>query len=73
MALAKHIFNFNWDYHHSLSLINRISFLLNYLSGIVNGAASYSEWLNADLYEATTEKFGICPVPGMILFSRNLQ
>ncbi|KAJ7836589.1 hypothetical protein B0H14DRAFT_2589654 [Mycena olivaceomarginata] len=51
-----------WEYHHSLSLINRISFLLNYLSGIVNGA-EYSEWLNADLYETTTEKFGICPIP----------
>ncbi|KAJ7809665.1 hypothetical protein B0H13DRAFT_2385112 [Mycena leptocephala] len=62
-AYAKHIYNVDWDYHHSLSLINRISFLLNYLSGIVKGAESYSEWLKADLYEKTTETFGICLVP----------
>ncbi|KAJ7077201.1 hypothetical protein C8R43DRAFT_1179242 [Mycena crocata] len=62
-ANAKHVHNVDWDYHHSLPLINRISFLLNYLSGIVKGAESYSEWLNADLYEQTTERFGICPGP----------
>ncbi|KAJ7930158.1 hypothetical protein B0H13DRAFT_1858986 [Mycena leptocephala] len=62
-ADAKHVHNVDWDYHHSLALINRTSFLLNYLSGIVNGASSYSEWLNGDLYEQTTETFGICPIP----------
>ncbi|KAJ7274859.1 hypothetical protein C8J57DRAFT_1224423 [Mycena rebaudengoi] len=63
-ANAKHVHNLDWNHHHSLALINRTLFLLNYLSGIVKGAESYSEWLNADLYEQTTEKFGICPVPG---------
>ncbi|KAJ7865918.1 hypothetical protein B0H14DRAFT_3442725 [Mycena olivaceomarginata] len=61
-AFATHIFGVDWDYHHSLGLINRISFLLNYLSGTVEGANSYSEWINGDLYERTNEKFGIAPV-----------
>ncbi|KAJ7814567.1 hypothetical protein B0H13DRAFT_1924776 [Mycena leptocephala] len=50
-------------FHHSLGLINRISFLLNYLSGTVDGANSYSDCINGDLYERTNEKFGIAPVP----------
>jgi hypothetical protein len=62
--MAKHVFGVDWDYHHDLGLINRTSFLLNYLSDIVDGASSYAEWMNADLYERTTEKFGVCPVPG---------
>ncbi|KAK6981231.1 hypothetical protein R3P38DRAFT_3234489 [Favolaschia claudopus] len=62
-AFAKHVFRANWDYHHSLSLINRTSFLLNYLSDIVEGASSYSHWINGDLYARTEEKFGIAPVP----------
>ncbi|KAJ7189729.1 hypothetical protein GGX14DRAFT_580474 [Mycena pura] len=62
-ANAKHVHKVDWDYHDSLALVNRTSFLLNYLSGIVTGAGSYSEWLNGDLYEQTTETFGICPVP----------
>ncbi|KAF5384343.1 hypothetical protein D9615_003177 [Tricholomella constricta] len=62
-AFAKHLYGVDWDYHHSLGLINHTSFLLNYLSDVVGGAAAYSEWINGDLYERTTEKFGICPVP----------
>ncbi|KAJ7925682.1 hypothetical protein B0H13DRAFT_2266228 [Mycena leptocephala] len=62
-AMAKHLFGVDWEYHHDLGPINRTSFLLNYLSDIVDGASSYAEWMNADLYERTTEKFGVCPVP----------
>ena len=65
-AMAKHIFGVDWDYHHHLGFMNRTSFLLNYLSDITDGADSYAEWLNSDLYERTTEKFGVCPVPGML-------
>ncbi|KAF7373107.1 3'-5' exonuclease domain-containing protein [Mycena sanguinolenta] len=54
---VKHLDNVDWEYHHSLSLINPVSFHLYYLSGIVNGVASYAEWLNGDLYETTTETF----------------
>ncbi|KAJ7509193.1 hypothetical protein B0H11DRAFT_2427416 [Mycena galericulata] len=61
--MAKHIFGVDWDYHHNLALINRTSFLFNYLSDIIDGADSYAEWMNADLYERTTERFGVCPVP----------
>ncbi|KAK7025856.1 hypothetical protein R3P38DRAFT_3531780 [Favolaschia claudopus] len=62
-AMAKHEFGVNWEYHHDLALINRTSFLLNYLADVVPGVESYADWLNADLYERTTEKFGICEVP----------
>ncbi|KAK7002121.1 hypothetical protein R3P38DRAFT_3215931 [Favolaschia claudopus] len=62
-AMAKHEFGVNWEYHHDLALINRTSFLLNYLADIVPGVDSYADWLNADLYQRTTEKFGICEVP----------
>ncbi|KAK6972283.1 hypothetical protein R3P38DRAFT_2812412 [Favolaschia claudopus] len=62
-AMAKHEFGVNWEYHHDLALINRTSFLLNYLADIVPGVESYADWLNPDLYERTTEKFGICEVP----------
>jgi hypothetical protein len=48
-------------------MINRTSFLLNYLSDVVDGAKSYSEWMNGDLYERTTEQFGICKFPGEYL------
>ncbi|KAK7025723.1 hypothetical protein R3P38DRAFT_2778525 [Favolaschia claudopus] len=66
-AMAKHEFGVNWEYHHDLALINRTSFLLNYLADVVPGVESYADWLNADLYERTTEKFGICEVPGVAL------
>ncbi|KAK0216019.1 hypothetical protein IW262DRAFT_1464506 [Armillaria fumosa] len=56
-AYAKHVFGVNWDYHHDLGLINQTSFLLNYLSDFVNGAKSYADWLNGDLYERTEELF----------------
>ncbi|KAF8133169.1 hypothetical protein K438DRAFT_1787686 [Mycena galopus ATCC 62051] len=62
-AFAKHQFGVNWDYHHTLEMLNRTSFLLNYLSDVFDGASSYSEWMNTDLYERTKEKFGVCPVP----------
>ncbi|KAJ3505980.1 hypothetical protein NLJ89_g7126 [Agrocybe chaxingu] len=62
-AYAKHLFGVKWEYHHNLGLINRVSFLLNYLSDIVPGARSYSDWVNGDLYERTKEEFGICTLP----------
>ncbi|KAJ7511076.1 hypothetical protein B0H11DRAFT_2386613 [Mycena galericulata] len=62
-AFANHVFGVDWDYRHSLGLINHILFLGNYLSGTVSGAESYSEWINGDLYGRTDEKFGIAPVP----------
>ncbi|KAK7001165.1 hypothetical protein R3P38DRAFT_2559415, partial [Favolaschia claudopus] len=58
-AMAKHEFGINWKYHHDLALINRTSFLLNYLSDIVPGVSSYAEWLNPDMYERSSEKFRI--------------
>lgn len=64
-AFATHLYGVDWDYHHCLSLINRTSFLLNYLSDIVDGAQSYADWINGDLYERTEEHFGICTLPGM--------
>jgi hypothetical protein len=39
--------------------------LLNYLSDIVDGAQSYADWVNGDLYEHTEEQFSICTLPGM--------
>ena len=53
----------DWDYHHQLGLINCTSFLLNYLSDIIDGAQSYSDWVNGDPYEGTDEHFGICAFP----------
>jgi hypothetical protein len=41
--------------------------LLNYLSDVLEGAGSYADWMNGDLYERTNEKFGICPFPGMLI------
>ncbi|PBK95111.1 hypothetical protein ARMGADRAFT_1028532 [Armillaria gallica] len=61
-AYAKHLFGIDWTYHHDLSLISRTSFLLNYMSDFINGAQSYVEWINGDLYKRT-EKFGICAFP----------
>lgn len=60
-----HLYGVDWQYHHDLALINRTSFLLNYLSDVIHGAESYSDWVNGDLYERTTEQFGICKFPGM--------
>lgn len=37
---------------------------LNYLSDYLDGALAYSDWINGDLYEQTSEKFGICAFPG---------
>ena len=62
------MYGVDWDYHHDLSLINRTSFLLNYLSDIIDGAQSYSDWINGDLYERTNEQFGICKFPGILIF-----
>lgn len=62
--MAKHIFGVDWEYHHNLAFINHTSFSLNYLSDTIDDTDSYSDWMNADLYERTTEKFGVCPVPG---------
>ncbi|KAF9470560.1 hypothetical protein BDN70DRAFT_998898 [Pholiota conissans] len=62
-AYAMHLFGVDWEYHHDLALINRTSFLLNYLADITSGAKSYVDWTNGDLYEQTTEQFGICKFP----------
>ena len=62
-----HLFGVDWEYHHNIGLINRISFLLNYLSDTLNGARSYSDWINGDLYEKTDEQFGICTFPGLYI------
>ncbi|KAG6888414.1 hypothetical protein C0992_008530 [Termitomyces sp. T32_za158] len=62
-AFAKHLYGVDWEYHHNLGLINRTAFLLNYLADVMDGASSYSQRVNGDLYEKTTEQFGICRVP----------
>ncbi|KAJ2920858.1 hypothetical protein H1R20_g16236, partial [Candolleomyces eurysporus] len=62
-AFASHVYNVDWEYHHSIPMINRTSFLLNYLSDRIGGAQSYRDWVNGDLYEQTEEAFGICPLP----------
>ena len=66
-AFAKHLLGVDWDYHHNFSYVNQTSFLLNYLSDVVQGATSYSDWINGNLYEQTKEEFGICSFPGMYL------
>jgi hypothetical protein len=32
---------------------------------MVDGAQSYADWVNGDLYEHTEEQFSICTLPGM--------
>ncbi|KAJ6616822.1 hypothetical protein B0H10DRAFT_2219161 [Mycena sp. CBHHK59/15] len=71
-AFAKHQFGVNWDYHFNLGMHNRTSFLLNHLSDVLDGASSYSNWINTDLYERTNEKFGICPVPEVLRTRLNM-
>ncbi|KAK4699673.1 hypothetical protein P7C70_g6585, partial [Phenoliferia sp. Uapishka_3] len=66
-SFAKHSFGVSWDYHHNLGLINRTSFLLNYLADNISGADAYKYWTNGDLYERTTETFGICKLPELLL------
>jgi len=34
------------------------------LSDVLDGAESYGDWLNGDLYVKTEEQFGICIFPG---------
>ncbi|PPQ83785.1 hypothetical protein CVT24_007139, partial [Panaeolus cyanescens] len=72
-AFAKHNFGVDWDYHHNLAMINRTSFLLNFLSGTVNGAHSYTDWINGDLYEQTDRTFGICPFPESLRLRLDMQ
>ena len=62
----------DWDYHYQLGLINCTSFLLNYLSDIIDGAQSYFDWISGDLYERTDEHFGICAFPCVSLISTDL-
>ena len=62
----------DWDYHYQLGLINCTSFLLNYLSDIIDGAQSYSDSISGHLYEWTEENFGICAFPGVCLISTDL-
>ncbi|KAF9526768.1 hypothetical protein CPB83DRAFT_857411 [Crepidotus variabilis] len=62
-AQAKHQYGVDWEYHHNLGLINRVSFLLNYMSDAISGAVSYADWVNGDLFEHTSEQFGICTFP----------
>ncbi|KAK4700876.1 hypothetical protein P7C70_g5367, partial [Phenoliferia sp. Uapishka_3] len=66
-SFAKHRFGVNWDYHHNLGFINRTAFLLNYLSEHIPGADAYRFWTNGDLYERTTETFGICKLPTSLI------
>ena len=63
----------DWDYHHQLGLINHTSFLLNYLSDIIDGAQSYFDWILGDLYEQTDEHFGICAFPGVSFIPTDLH
>ncbi len=63
-AFAAHVFKVDWEYHHDLAMINRTSFLLNFLEDVVNGAKSYQDWINGDLYQQTQEEYGICTFPG---------
>ncbi|KAJ7088237.1 hypothetical protein C8R43DRAFT_1142287 [Mycena crocata] len=72
-AYAKHQFGVNWDYHYTLSRINRTSFLLNYLSDVIDGAVSYSHWMNTDLYERTNETFGVCTIPESLRLRLDMQ
>ncbi|KAJ3522150.1 hypothetical protein NMY22_g12013 [Coprinellus aureogranulatus] len=62
-AFAKFEYGVDWEYHHDLSVINRTAYLLNALSDSVNGADSYSTWMNTDLYEKTREQFGVVEFP----------
>ncbi|KZP05859.1 hypothetical protein FIBSPDRAFT_1053873 [Athelia psychrophila] len=62
-AFAQHIYGVDWEFHHQLGLINRTSLLLNYLSDFLDGARSYSSWINPDLYQCTDEMFGVCALP----------
>ncbi|KAF8992063.1 hypothetical protein BDZ89DRAFT_1151259 [Hymenopellis radicata] len=62
-AYAKYMFGLDWRYHHSLAMINRTAFLLNYLWDIVPGASAYADWMNGDLYIQTEETFGMCRFP----------
>ncbi|KAJ7270551.1 hypothetical protein C8J57DRAFT_1605631 [Mycena rebaudengoi] len=71
-ALEKHQFGVNWDYHFDLGMLNRTSFLLIYLSDVLDGASSYSNWINTYLYERTNEKFGIFPVPEVLRTRLNM-
>ena len=63
-AYARHVCGVDWNFHHNLGLINCTSFLLNYSSDVLDGAESYGDWLNGDLYIKTEEQFGICIFPG---------
>ena len=68
-AFAKHMHGIDWNYHHCLGLINCTSFLLNYLADVIDGAQSYGDWINGDLYERTEECFSICTLPGISHFN----
>jgi len=63
------MYGVDWDYYYQLGLINRTSFLLNYLFDIIDGAQSYFDWINGDLYEWTDEHFDICAFPGVSYFN----
>ncbi|KAJ3966347.1 hypothetical protein EV361DRAFT_954161 [Lentinula raphanica] len=64
-ALAKHSCGVDWEYHHDIGLLNRISFLLSYLSDLIGSTHSYALWINGDLYERTSETFGVCEFPAL--------
>jgi len=63
----------DWDYHYQVGLINHTSFLLNYLSDIIEGAQSYFDWIFGDLHEWTDEHFGIRAFPGVCLILTDLH
>ncbi|TEB22231.1 hypothetical protein FA13DRAFT_1819084 [Coprinellus micaceus] len=62
-AWALHLFGLDYEYHHDLSMINRVAFLLNFLSDMISGASAYRDWITGDLYEQTSEGFGVCIFP----------
>jgi hypothetical protein len=65
-AYALHLHAADWNYHHDLPTINRLSLLYNFLSDNIGGASTYAGWVNGDLYQQTSESFCITPLPGIL-------
>ena len=64
-AFASHVHTQDWQYHHDLPTINRLSLLYNYLGNCIEGRQMYYGWVNGSLYKQTSESFGISPLPGV--------
>ncbi|KAJ7667374.1 hypothetical protein B0H17DRAFT_1142779 [Mycena rosella] len=52
---------------------HRVWYNLQAYAKHVHRAESYSEWLNPDLYERATEKFGICPIPDSLRLRLHME